>query len=205
MNKKHKLLLGGLLVVVVFFVTTFSKNWGTAVSGNQLEKYRPVVRELKEHRVQARKLCPDIIAHLEVSLTELGKSQDRTQLPIAQKLIAQCAQYSGAHAKALQYYQALTQFEPNNARWYANVAETYMALGRPGEALQPSVLATQLAPADFKTRLLNAQILAQLHLRNRAIEAYREAIKIAPYDELPGTRKALEAYMQQPDGMDTVR
>lgn len=196
MTKKQRLLLGGVVVVVIFFATTFSKNWGTAVSENLLEKYKPEVKALKSDKSLASAKCPMIIKKLERGLPELAKSQDKTQVPQAKKLIADCAFASGQYDKSVEFYKQLSRFEPNVARWHALVAESYLKMRKPGDALKPSILATQLDPNDFGNRLLNARVLVSLKLRNRAVDAYTQAIKVAPYDQIEPTKKELARFLE---------
>lgn len=203
MSKKTKLLLGGLFVVMIFFITTFMKNWGTAVSENLLEKYKPDVKSFKERPDLARAKCPSIQASLKKHIPELAKSQDKIQVPTAYKLIADCAYASGDYSEAVVYYQRLAEFEPNTSVWHAKLAETYLKLAQSGEpdavgdALAPSTLATQLSPEDFRIRRLHARVLAALGLRNRAIDAYAQAIRIAPYKMITETKKELQDFLAQ--------
>ncbi|TXI37741.1 MAG: hypothetical protein E6Q51_02635 [Methylophilus methylotrophus] len=201
MTKKTKLLLGGVFVVMIFFITTFLKNWGTAVSENLLEKYKPEVKALKEKPELAKAKCPGIQAKLKKHIPELAKSKDKIQVPTAYKLIADCAYASDDYPEAVVYYRKLAEFEPNTAVWHAKLAETYLKLAQSGEpdavgdALAPSTLATQLSPEDFRIRRLQARVLAALGLRNRAINAYAEAIRIAPYKMIAETKRELQDFL----------
>lgn len=196
MIKKQKLILGGIFVIVVFFGITFSKNWGTAVSENLLEKYKPEVKGLKNNRELALSRCPVIIKKLEKGLPELSKSKDKTQMPQAQKLIADCAFAAGDYQKSLDYYKQLSNFEPNVSRWHVLIAESFLGMKKPGDALQRATLATQLDPNDFEIRLLHARVLAKLALKNRAVEAYAQAIRIAPYDQIAITKMELADFVE---------
>lgn len=202
MTKKTKLLLGGLFVMVIFFTATFFKNWGTAVSESILEKHKPEVESLVKSPELAKVKCPAIQSKLEKHIPDLVKSQNKTQVPLAHKLIADCAFAAGAYKDAADSYKKLSEFEPNSAVWHAQIAQSYYKLGQTGDedaygdALSPSILATQLAPQDFKIRRLNARILAALGLKNRAIDAYAEAIRIAPYKMIAPTKKELSDFLE---------
>lgn len=203
MTKKTKLLVGGLFVMVIFFVATFFKNWGTAVSETMLEKHKPEVEALVKNPKLAKVKCPAIQARLKKHIPDLIQSQDKTQVPLAHKLIADCAFAAEAFEEAIEHYKKLSEFEPNAAIWHAQIAQSYYKLGQSGDnqafgdALSPSILATQLAPKDFKLRRLNARVLAALGLKNRAIAAYAEAIRIAPYHLIEPTKKELQSVMDQ--------
>lgn len=195
MMTRRKLVLGFVLVAIVFFLVTFFKNWGTAVTENLLDKYKPEVKALKGNRELAIAKCPNIIKKLERGLPELAKSKDKTQVPQARKLIADCAFAAGNFKKSLEYYKQLSNFEPNVPRWHVLIAESLLGMQKAGDALQPATLATQLEPNDFEIRLLHARVLARLTLKNRAIEAYAHAIRIAPYDEIARVKKELAEFV----------
>lgn len=195
MLKKQKLMLGGLLVIVVFFAVTFSKNWGTAVSGNLLDKYKDEVKRLQSDPNAAMITCPAIIKKLEKGIPELSKSKDPNKVQLANKLIADCAFASKNYSQSIEFYKKLSDYEPNYPRWYALIAEALLYSEKPGDALHYSVLAMQLDPANFNFKRLNARVLAKLGLKNRAIDAYAKAIKIAPYEEISVTKAELEKYL----------
>ncbi len=197
MIKKQKLLLGSVVVLVIFFVITFSKNWGTAVSENLLEKYKPEVKQLKSNPAMAMERCPAIIKKIENGLPELAKSKDSSLVPKAQKLIADCAFASHDFAKAKEFYKILSNFEPNVATWHHLIAESAVRMNEPAEALQPSILSAQLDPGNYENKLLTARIMAKLELYNRAVNAYAQAIKVAPYEKISATKQELEAYIAQ--------
>ena len=184
--------MGGALVLVIFFVTTFSKNWGPAISENLLEKMKPEVKRLQADPKEAIVLCPPIIKRLEAGIAELAKSKDPNQVQLANKLIADCAFTAKDYSKSLEYYKKLSQFEPNVARWYSLIAESLFFSNKAADALHYTVLATQLDPERFEYRLLNARVLAKLALKNRAIQAYTQAIKMAPFDKIESTKAELE-------------
>lgn len=195
MKKKQRLLLGGMLVLVIFFVATFSKNWGTAVSENLLEKLKPEVIKLQDDPQAAAALCPKIITKLEAGIPELAKGKDPMQVELANKLIADCAFAAKNYTKSLEYYKKLSKFEPNVARWYGLIAESLFYSNKAADALHFTVLATQLDPEKYDYRLLNARVLAKLGLKNRAIQAYTQAIKIAPFEKINTTKAELERLM----------
>lgn len=203
MNKKQRLLLGGVLVVVIFFVTTFSKNWGPAVSENLLEKLKPEVIKLQNDPQAAAAVCPQIITKLEAGIPELSKGKDPNQVQLANKLIADCAFAAKNYSKSLEYYRKLSRYEPNVARWYALVAESMFLSNNAADALHYSVLATQLDPEKFEYRLLNARVLAKLELKNRAIQAYTQAIKLAPFDKISITKAELQLLVGDSEDKDS--
>lgn len=196
MNKK-KLLVGGVLVFIVFFSITFIKNWGVAVSGNLVEKYAPVIKALKNDPKAARLQCPEMIAKLEKSLPELELSKDKLQKPRAQKLIADCAFAAGDYNKAIVYLKQLYVLDPNNAQWYWKIADTYTRAGKFGESLHYARLSTQLDPQNFNYQLLYARILAKLGLKNRAVTAYAQAVKVAPFDKIEPTKQELARFVDK--------
>lgn len=197
MTRSTKLKLGAAFVVFIFFAATFFKNWGTAVSENLLEKYKPEVGALQKKPELAKVKCKAIVTKLKSHLSELAKSKDKLQVPLAYKLIADCSFASGEYSESASFYKKLVEFEPNAGTWHAKLAESYLKAGDAGEALAPSILATQLAPRDFRIRRLNARILAELGLRNRAIAAYAEAIRIAPYKMIEPTKAELQKVLSE--------
>lgn len=196
MNKK-KWLIVGVLVFIVFFSITFIKNWSVAVSGNLVEKYAPVIKGFKNDPKAARIHCPEMIANLEKSLPELALSKDKLQKPRAQKLIADCAFAIGDYEKAIVYLKALYTLDPNNAQWYWKIADAYTRTGKFGESLNYARLSTQLDPQNFKYNLLHARILAKLGLKNRAVSAYAQTIKVAPFDKIEPTKKELARFIDR--------
>lgn len=205
MLKNKKIVLGGVLVVLIFFISTFTKNWGTAVTGNLVEKYKPEVKLLKKNPEAAIQKCPVIIHKLETGMPELAKNKDPIQIQIAYKLIADCSFASKNYEKSIEYYKKLSVYEPDYPRWHALVAESFMNMGKYGDALHFSVLATQLEPASFEFKRLNARVLAKLKLTNRAIDAYVQAIKIAPYDDIEPTKRELEKFVEDNNVFDGLK
>lgn len=196
MTFKKKLALILVLAIIVFVVVTFGSNWGTAVSENILESYKPQIKQMEGQRSLALEKCPRMIKKLQLAIPALEKSQDKRQVPLANKLIADCAFHAGDYLLAADYYQRLSSFEPNVGRWHAAHAEALFRAGKAGDALRPSILATQLDPTNFKVKLLNARILAKLNLYHRSTVAYAAAIKVAPYEALESTKQELAAMVR---------
>jgi tetratricopeptide (TPR) repeat protein len=191
-SNRIKLIVGLIAVLLCFFAITFSKNWGTAVAEKNTEDFAPTVKSLKGNYLQAVNQCPKIIKKLEKGLPELQKNNASGQLLKSYKLIADCQAASRQFEVAAKSYTKLLEAEPQVARWHAMVAENLLNANKLGDALPASHLAVQLEPNDFNYRLLEARVLAKLKLTNRAIAAYHEAIRIAPYTEFEKTQAELD-------------
>lgn len=194
-SKKVKLIAVVIVSLIIFIAVTFSKNWGAATTTKKIDDYTPIVKALKDNAIKARSSCPKIIKNLEKGIPELQKNEEKAKELKAYKLIADCQFAAQQYIPASDAYKKLAVAEPQVGRWHGLIAESLFNAGKAGEALPISILATQLAPKDFKLRRLNARILATLKLKNRTITAYRQAIEIAPYDELEKTQAELDQFV----------
>jgi Flp pilus assembly protein TadD len=196
---RAKLLFGLIAVMLCFFVITFFQKWDTTVAQKNTEDFSPVVKSLKTNYLQAIKQCPVIIKKLEKGLSEFEKNKVESQILKSNKLIADCQMASRQYDAAAQSYKKLSVVEPQVARWHALIAENLVNAKKFGEALPISHLAVQLEPTNFSYRLLEARILAKLKLINRAVKAYREAIKVAPYNDFVALQEELNQLIAQPE------
>lgn len=192
-----KLVFGVIAVMLCFFVITFFQKWGTTVAQKNTDDFAPIVKSLKNNYQQAAKQCPAIIKKLEKGLPDFEKNKVLDQILKSHKLIADCLMASRQFDAAAQSYKKLRDAEPQVARWHALIAENLVNSKKLGEALPVSHLAVQLEPTNFKYRLLEARILAQLKLINRAVDAYRNTIKIAPYDDFLAVQAELDQLIAQ--------
>lgn len=190
-NSRIKIIIILLSAVVIFFAITFFQKWGFTLAEKATSDYSAKVKSVKNNPIKAAKICPSVIQSLQQGIPELQKNNAQAKILQSYKLIAECQiAYRQFYAAALNY-QKLAEAEPQVARWHGLVAESYLNSGNAGEALRVSHLAVQLDPKNFKYRLLEARILAKLNITNRAILAYQEAIKIAPYDDYIATQNEL--------------
>lgn len=185
MRLHHKKLLFGLIaVVLVFFTTTFLKNWGKTVAEKNLDNITPKVKALKSNYLAAKKQCPEMIGKLKEGIPDLDKPETRLKKLLSIKLIADCYEYSKQYSNAAEYYSQLAQAEPQQARWYGAVAKNIFKAGRAQEAIRLTHLATQLEPNNYKWLIQEARISAKLGLDEKAQKAYEKALKIVPFEEI---------------------
>lgn len=185
MSLHHKKLFFGLIaVVLIFFATTFLKNWGKTVAEKNIEDIAPKVKAIKSNYLAAKKQCPEIIGKLKEGIPDLDKPETKLKKLLSVKLIADCYQYSKQHSNAAEYYSQLAQAEPQQARWYGAVAENTFKAGRAEEAIRLTHLATQLEPNNYKWLIQEARIAAKLGLDEKAQRAYEKALKIVPFEEI---------------------
>lgn len=196
-NSRIKIIIILLGAVIIFFAITFFQKWGLTLAEKATSDYSAKVKSVKNNPIKAAKICPSIIQSLQQGIPELQKNKAEAKILQSYKLMADCqTAYRQFHAAALNY-QKLAEFEPQVARWHALVAESFFKAGNAGEALRVSHLAVQLDSKNFKYRLLEARILAKLKITNRAILAYQEAIKIAPYNDYIATQNELNQLVLQ--------
>ena len=185
MSLQHKKLFFGLIaVVLIFFTSTFLKNWGKTVAEKNIEDIAPKVKALKSNYLAAKKQCPEIIGKLKEGIPDLDKPETKLKKLLSIKLIADCYEYSKKHSNAAEYYSQLAQAEPQQARWYGAVAENTFKAGRAEEAIRLTHLATQLEPNNYKWLIQEARIAAKLGLDEKAQRAYEKALKIVPFEEI---------------------
>lgn len=185
MSLQHKKLFFGLIaVVLIFFTSTFLKNWGKTVAEKNIEDIAPKVKALKSNYLAAKKQCPEIIGKLKEGIPDLDKPETKLKKLLSIKLIADCYEYSKQHSNAAEYYSQLAQAEPQQARWYGAVAENTFKAGRAEEAIRLTHLATQLEPNNYKWLIQEARIAAKLGLDEKAQRAYEKALKIVPFEEI---------------------
>lgn len=198
MNLRHKkFFLGLLAVVLIFFGTTFLKNWGKTVAEKNIDDISPKVKALKNNYLAAKKQCPEIIGKLKEGIPDLDKPETKLKKLLSIKLIADCYEYSKQHSNAAEYYGQLAQAEPQQARWYGSVAENTFKAGRAEEAIRLSHLATQLEPNNYKWLIQEARIAAKLGLDEKAQKAYEKALKIVPFEEISNVNAEYEALLNK--------
>jgi tetratricopeptide (TPR) repeat protein len=185
MSLHHKKLFFGLIaVVLIFFATTFLKNWGKTVAEKNIEDFAPKVKTLKNNYLAAKKQCPEIIGKLKEGIADLDKPETKLKKLLSVKLIADCYAHSKQYSNAAEYYSQLAQAEPQQARWYGAVAENTFKAGRAEEAIRLTHLATQLEPNNYKWLIQEARISAKLGLYEKAQNSYEKALKILPFEDI---------------------
>lgn len=198
MSLHHKKLFFGLIaVVLIFFGTTFLKNWGKTVAEKNIDDISPKVKALKNNYLAAKKQCPEIIGKLKEGIPDLDKPETKLKKLLSIKLIADCYEYSKQYSNAAEYYAQLAQAEPQQARWYGSVAENTFKAGRAEEAIRLSHLATQLEPNNYKWLIQEARIAAKLGLDEKAQRAYEKSLKIVPFEEVSNVNAEYEALLNK--------
>ncbi len=198
MSNKQKIKIGIFASVVLFFIATFSKNWGTAVANVGVEKYTSIVKSYKNDPQIAKQNCPKIIKNLEEGIADLEKNGFKDKIMLSNKLIADCEFYSESYKKAAESYKKLIKVEPQVARWHFRTAESLFKSGAIAEALPVVHLATQL---DVQNKaeiwLLKGQIQTALHLPNNAIESYQMVLKSGSFEQIKQAETAIHELTKQ--------
>lgn len=198
MNKSRiKIMIVLIGAAILFFAITFFQKWGFTLAEKATSDYSAKVKSVKNNPVKAAKVCPKIIQSLQKGIPELEKNKAESKILQSYKLMADCQIAYRQYNDAAINFQKLAEAEPQVARWHAAVAESLFKAGNAGEALRVSHLAVQLDSKNFKYRLLKARILAKLNIEHRTIEAYQDAIKIAPYNEFLTTQDELNQFVLQ--------
>lgn len=84
--------------------------------------------------------------------------------------------------EALGSFDRANQLQPNHIECLQNLAQAYSRLGKRGEALEACLKLLALEPRHIETRLLQADLLAELSLLAKAKEVYQFLIDIFPDD-----------------------
>jgi tetratricopeptide (TPR) repeat protein len=192
-----KLFLALIAVVLIFFTTTFFKNWGKTVAEKNIDEIAPKIKALKSDYSAARKQCPEMIGKLKEGMADLDKPETKLKKLLSIKLIADCYQYSKQYSNAAEHYSQLAQAEPQQARWYGSVAENTFKAGRAEEAIRLSHLATQLEPNNYKWLVQEARIAAKLGIDEKAQQSYEKALKIVPFEEVSNLNSEYEALLSK--------
>lgn len=170
-------------VLVMFFLTTFSKQWGGAVGKKYLDEATPKVKALKDNYPQAMRACPSIIKKLNAGIPELEKQGNTVDVLKSNKLIYDCQFATKQYADAVKTIAKLIQADPQSARLHGLNAETLNKDKKYVESLRAAHLASQLQPENYKWPHLEAKNLVELKLYKKAEKAYKKAIKLAPIDK----------------------
>lgn len=80
----------------------------------------------------------------------------------------------------LQYGQAWTKAEPNNANAWAAVSVAYFFLDRPDLALEPTKKGVELAPREAGAWTGLGRVYSKLKQYPKAIDAYTHAVELKP-------------------------
>lgn len=189
--QRSKILIILFSAIIVFFAYTFSKNWGVTLAEKNTTDYQAKVNEIKDNMLAAKRECPSIVKKLEADLPELQKNQRQQKIWLNYKLIADCQLAARNFKQAKQYYWRLIRDFPQDATLYERFAYVNYEDENYGDALRFSHLSIQLNPKQYKSRLLEARVLARLNKTVSAIEAYQEALKVTPYKKKPEVEKEL--------------
>ena len=182
-NSKIKILIVLVSAVILFFLITFFQKWDVTVAEKTADDYREKVKAIKKDYRRAKLECPAIVNALKKSLPELQKNKLANKVMLSYKLIADCEYGSKNFASAAQYYQKLIQSDPQVSNWHYLYARALMGDGDFGEALRSAHLAVQLDRTNYEANLLEARLLTKLNYTIRAIEAYQNTLKYAPFKE----------------------
>jgi tetratricopeptide (TPR) repeat protein len=196
-SNRQKIFFIIFATVICFFAVTYFKNWGTAIANKQADELTPVIKALKSNPKLAIQQCPGYIEQLTKGVSDLKKNNLPLKVKLSHKLIADCYFASRQYKLAAENYEKVSKAEPQVARWYAKQAESLYNAGQFGDALPKVHLACQLG-AETETILLKARILTKLNLRNRAVQTYQEAIKVANFQELQVAKQELEQLLTRP-------
>ena len=182
-NSKIKILIVLVSAMILFFMITFFQKWDVTVAEKTADDYKSKVKSLKSNYANAVRECPAIIKSLKNSIPELEKNKLPAKLMLSYKLIADCEFASKHYRESAQGYQQLIRAEPHYPKWHILYAESALSDGDLGEALRAAHLAVQLDRTNFDANILEARLLSKLNYTIRAIEAYQNALKIAPFKE----------------------
>ena len=177
----------------MFFLVTFSKQWGGAVGMNTLEKYGPVVKQIKDNPLLAKQQCPTIIPKLEDGVKNFEKEGKSKEAVKSYKLMFDCQKAIQNYDDAEKSLAKLIQVEPQAAilhGWHAEILEKkklYM------DAAKAAHLAKQIEPDNYKWHALEARNLMRNGDLYRSLIAYKDAINKAPFD----VRKSLVSEAEQ--------
>lgn len=170
-------------VLVMFFLTTFSKQWGGAVGKKYLDEATPKVKALKDNYPQAISSCPSIIKKLNAGIPELEKQGNTMDVMKSHKLIYDCQLATKQYEDAVKSLRVFIKAEPQTARWHGLSADALNKDKKYVESLRSAHLASQLQPENYKWPHLEAKNLVELKLYKKAEKAYKKAIKLAPIDK----------------------
>lgn len=177
------LILIGVGALIMFFLATFSTQWGSAVGKKYLDEASPKVKLLKDNYLQALTSCPNIIKKLNAGIPELEKQGNAMDVLKSHKLIYDCQIATKQYKEAVNSLSKLIQAEPQVARWHGLSAEALYKSKSYSESLRTAHLASQLDPENYKWPYLEAKNLVKLNLFRKAERAYKHAIKLAPIDK----------------------
>ena len=177
------LILIGVSALVMFFLATFSSQWGGAVGKKYLDEVSPKVKLLKDNYMQALSSCPNIIKKLNAGIPELEKQGNTKDVLKSQKLIYDCQFATKQFADSVKTVEKLIQIEPQSPMLHGLRAEALNKDKKYVESLRAAHLASQLQPENYKWPHLEAKNLVKLKLFKKAEKAYKHAIKIAPIDK----------------------
>lgn len=183
-NSKIKILIVLVSALVLFFVITFFQKWDVTVANKTADDYKDRVKALKKDYVKAKAECPKIIKSLQEALPELERNNLENKVLLSHKLIADCEYATKNYDSAAKHYKVLINAEPQAAMWHYLYAKSAMHDGDLGEALRASHLAVQLNRKAYEPTLLEARVLVKLNETVRAINAYQNVLKVAPYKEI---------------------
>jgi tetratricopeptide (TPR) repeat protein len=195
-NSKIKILIVLLGALVVFFAITFFQKWDVTVANKTADDYKDRVKAIKKDYKKAKVECPKIVQSLQDALPELEKNKLEAKVFLSYKLIADCEYASKKYASAAKNYLQLIRADPQSAMWHYLYAKSSMQDGDLGEALRAAHLAVQLNRKAFEPSILEARVLAKLNETVRAIDAYQNALKIAPYKEIDTVKKELNQLIE---------
>lgn len=177
------LVLVGISALIMFFLVTFSKQWGGAVGINTLEKYGPIVKQIKNDTRLAKQQCPTIMPKLKEGIANFEKEGKSKETIKSYKLLFDCQNASELYDDAEKSLAKLIQAEPQAGILHGWHAEILQKKKRYMEAAKAAHLATQIEPENYKWHALEARNLMRNGDLYRSLIAYKEAINKAPYDE----------------------
>lgn len=177
------LLLIVLGAMTLFFLTTFTEQWGGAVGKRELEDASPKVKAIKGNYLQALNVCPAVIKKLNAGIPELEKQGKKTDVLKSYKLIYDCQIATKQYSDAVKSLSKLIAAEPQVARWHGLSAEALFKAKSYAESLRSAHLASQLEPENAQWLQLEAQNLIKLNMPIKAAKLYKQAIAVASIDK----------------------
>ncbi len=177
------LLLLFIAVVVMFFLSTFSNQWGVTNSKKYLNDLTPIVKKIKNNLIESKEKCPKIIKKLEQGIPEFEEKAMEIEKLKSYKLIYDCEYASNNYKNAAISLEKLINAEPQVAKWHGLIAEVYLKNGQLAASARKAHLASQLEPNNFEWKLTKARALFKLNQFDNAIKAYKSAIEVVPYEK----------------------
>jgi tetratricopeptide (TPR) repeat protein len=193
MSKRARLLLTALTAVAVVVGAYSWWRIQESRTQQQFDTALEAARRGTDAGKAGASVCQRALPALERSLPALEEDEGGSnRVKRAYRALGGCLMLVGRYEQAVEAFDKLVFYEPQQARAHGDLALALVRAGRRQAALQHAHLAVQLAPNSWQAHRVLGRVLAADGHTREAVAVMEKAKALAPAEEQAAAQRAID-------------